>query len=143
MALQFCGWFMKFKEKKVQDNFLQYIPRRKHDNWELRGEKVFLIFNHDKMVEKVLRWLVKKPYVSDIELDDLGSRVWQLIDGKSSILQIGEEILKECGKTCEPVYERLTMYFRYLNKKGWVSFERGLQEGEVKHLEEVKDLEEN
>jgi ribosomal protein S8 len=132
---------MKFKEKKIQDNFLQYIPRRKHNNWEVRGGKVYLIFNHDKVVEKFLRWLVKKPYVSDIELDDLGSRVWQLVDGKSSILEIGEEILKQCGKSSEPIYEKLTMYFGHLNRKGWISFERGLQDQNVKHLEEVKDLE--
>lgn len=125
---------MKFKEKKVQDNFLQYIPKIKHNIWEVRGEKVYLIFKHDKVVEKFLRWLVKKPYVSDIELDELGSRVWQLIDGKSSVLEIGEEILKQCGKSCEPVYERMTLYFRYLNRRGWISFERGLQDKDVKNL---------
>jgi hypothetical protein len=133
---------MKFKEKKIQDNFLQYIPKKKHKTWELREGKVFLIFNHDKMVEKFLRWLVKKPYTSDIELDDLGSRIWQLIDGESSIIKIGEEILKQCGKSCEPVYDRLSMYFGYLNRKGWVSFERGLQEQKIKSVEEVKEVEE-
>jgi hypothetical protein len=129
---------MKFKEKKVQDNFLQYIPKIKHNTWEVRGEKVYLIFHHDKVVEKFLRWLVKKPYVSDIELDDLGSRVWQLVDGKSSIIQIGEEIVKQCGKSSEPIYEKLTMYFTHLNRKGWISFDRGIQETAVKDLDGVK-----
>lgn len=133
---------MKFKENKVQDNFLQYIPRRKHNTWEVRAQKVYLIFNHDKVIEKLLRWLVKKPYTSDIQLDELGSRVWQLIDGESSILEIGKEVLKQCGESCVPVYERLTLYFRYLSRKGWITFERGLQEQDVKHLEKVKDLEE-
>jgi hypothetical protein len=79
------------------------------------------------VAERFLRWLVKKPAVSDIELDELGSRVWILIDGNRSVYDIGQELLKEFGEKCQPVYERLIMYLRYLNKKGWIAFERGNQ----------------
>lgn len=116
------------KKQKKEDNFLLYIPKKKHENWETRKGKVYLIFKHDKVPEKVLRWLVKKPYVSDVELDELGSAVWTLIDGERSVYDIGQELLKIFGEKCEPIYDRLIMYIRYLNKKGWISFDRGNQQ---------------
>lgn len=121
------GGLMK-KEQKKEDNFLLYVPVKKHTDWEVKNGKVFLIFYHNKTIEKFMRWLVKKPYVSDIELDDIGSAVWKSIDGKTSVYDIGEKLLKEFGKKCDPVYDRLIMYLRYLNRKGWVSFDRGNQE---------------
>lgn len=117
---------MKNKQKK-EDNFLLYIPQKKHIDWEEKKGKVYLIFHHDKMVEKFIRWLVKKPYVSDVELDDLGSSAWKFIDGKKSVYEIGQCMLMQYGKACEPVNERLIMFLRYLNKRGWTSFERGSQ----------------
>lgn len=113
--------------KKNQDNFLLYIPRRKHIQWEEKKGKVKLIFHHDKAIEKFVRWLVKKPDTSDIELDKLGSRVWMLIDGVNSIYDIGQIVLEEFGESCEPVYDRLIMYIRYLNRRGWIAFDRGEQ----------------
>lgn len=104
------------------DNFLLYIPRKKHDNWEIRKGKVWLIFSHDKAVERFMRWLVKKPTVSDVELDAIGSSVWKYIDGKATVYDIGQKLLFEFGDKMEPVYDRLIMYLRHLNKKGWISF---------------------
>lgn len=117
------------KEKRKEDNFLVYIPRKKHETFEVKKGRVKLIFYHNKAAEKFVRWLFKKPTVSDLELDKLGSSVWLLIDGKSSVYDIGQSLLKEFGASCDPVYERLIMYLRYLNKKGWIAFERGNQEG--------------
>lgn len=121
------GDLMK-KEQKKEDNFLLYVPVKKHTDWEVKNGKVNLIFYHNKAIEKFMRWLVKKPYVSDIELDDIGSAVWNSIDGKTSVYDIGEKLLSQFGKKCDPVYDRLIMYLRYLNRKGWISFDRGNQE---------------
>jgi hypothetical protein len=115
------------KTKKKEDNFLLYIPQKKHVNWEEKKGKVYLIFQHNKPAEKFLRWLVKKPYISDLELDALSSSTWKIIDGKKSVYEIGECLLKQHGNDCQPINERLIMFLRYLNKKGWISFERGNQ----------------
>ncbi|WP_163195187.1 PqqD family protein [Clostridium thermarum] len=117
---------MKHKKKK-EDNFLLYVPKRKHTNWKDEKGKVYLIFQHDKPAEKFLRWLVKKPYVTDLELDALSSSAWRIIDGKKSVYEIGQCLLKQYGSYCQPINERLIMFLRYLNKKGWISFERGKQ----------------
>ena len=113
--------------KNDKDNFLLYIPDKKHKKYETRNGKVFLIFHHDKPIEKLMRWLIKKPYISDIELDTMGSRVWELINGQNTVYDIGQQLIKVYSKECEPVYDRLILYIRYLIKKGWISFERGDQ----------------
>lgn len=123
----FEGDSVKDKKQK-EDNFLLYIPKRKEIAWEEKDGKVYLVFQHEKVAEKFMRWLVKKPYISDLELDNLGSSTWKLIDGNNSVFGIGQRLLKEYGSKCEPVYDRLILYLRYLNKKGWISFDRGNQE---------------
>lgn len=115
------------KKDKREDNFLLYVPKRKHKTFEVRNEKVYLLFYHDKLIERFLRWLVRKPRVSDIEFDEIGSLVWLLIDDERSVYQIGQELREKLGERCEPLYERLIMYIRYLNKKGWIGFEKGQQ----------------
>lgn len=117
-----------------KDNFMLYIPKKKHDRWEVKKGKVYLIFEHNKAIEKLIRWLVKKPYISDMELDEMGSSVWLMIDDKKSVYDIGQELVRKFGKTCEPVYERLILYLRYLNRRGWIAFERGEQTGESGEL---------
>ena len=113
--------------KHDSDNFLLYVPDKKHKEYEIKKGKVLLIFHHDKPVEKFMRWLIKKPYTSDIELDTMGSRVWELINGQNTVYDIGQQLIIIYGKSCEPVYDRLILYIRYLIKKGWISFDRGHQ----------------
>lgn len=109
-------------DKYKDDNFLLYIPSKKHKTWEVRNDKVYLTFHHDKAVEKFMRWLVKKPSISDMELDELGSKTWLLIDGEKTVFQIGKDLVQIFGDKIEPVYDRLVMYLRYLNRRGWISF---------------------
>lgn len=116
------------KKQNREDNFLLYIPNKKHEQWEIKKDKVLLIFKHDKAAEKFIRWLVKKPLISDVELDELGSKVWMLINGERSVYEIGQELKREFGDACEPIYDRLIMYLRYLNKKAWISYSRGNQD---------------
>lgn len=119
----------KKKENFKQDNFLLYVPKKKHKTWEIRKGKVYLIFYHNKAIEKFVRWLVKKPNVSDMAFDERGSAVWLLIDGKATVYDIGKKLEEKFGSSCQPVYERLIMYIRYLNRRGWITFDRGDQEG--------------
>lgn len=110
-----------------EDNFMLYIPKRKIETFEVSKGTVKLLFYHNKWIEKFLRWLVKRPYISDVELDKLGSRVWLLIDGNNSVHEIGKIISQEFGESVDPVYDRLLMYLRYLNRRGWIVFNRGDQ----------------
>ena len=52
-----------------------------------------------------------RPKVSHITLEELGSFIWQQIDGEKSILQIGELVQEAFGEKAEPLYERLAHVF--------------------------------
>jgi len=115
----------KNKNKDIkQDNFLLYIPQRKHDDWEVRNGRVYLNFYHNKPVEKFIRWLFKKPYKSDIELDERGTTVWQLMDGKRTVYDISKELSNKFGDDEKTSNKRLIMYLRYLVREGWISFRK-------------------
>lgn len=114
------------KENK-EENFLLYIPKIKHETWEEKKGKVYLIFHHDKAVERAVRWLFKKQTVSDMELDKRGSAVWKLIDGKKNVYEISKIMSEKFGDTPEDSQQRLIMYIRYLLKKGWIALEKGKQ----------------
>lgn len=115
------------KRQEKLDNYLLYIPKKKHREWELKEDKVLLVFHHDRWIERLMRWLVKKPYVSDITLDDVGSKVWLAIDDTRTVFEIAQKLLEEYGPSFDPDYKRVTLFLNYLNKKGWISFARGPQ----------------
>ncbi len=117
-----------FREKKqsrakAEDNFLLFVPHIKHEDWEEKKGSVYLIFYHNHPIQKAANWLVKKPNKSDIKLDELGSAVWKSIDGSRNIFELGELIRDKFGESCEPLYDRLVPFLRYLNRRGWIYFE--------------------
>ena len=109
-----------YKEEK---NFLLYIPEIKYDNYKVdENNIVTLYFEHNKPMERFVRWLVKKNNLSDIVFDEKSSLAWLLMDGKRSIYDIALEMAKWLGDTEEVAIERLVMYIRYIARKGWIKF---------------------
>jgi hypothetical protein len=120
--------FQKIRGKVLpEDNFLRYIPERKHVDYEIRNDRVLLRFHHDRPAERFARWLVKKPDRSDLELDDLGSCVWLAMDGRRSVHDLATLLERQFGNRADQAQGRLVVFLRYLNKKGWITFKRGAQ----------------
>ena len=116
--------FNKKNKDRPQVNFLLYRPLRKIEHWEVSGDKVKLIFEHNKPVEKFMRWLIKKSKVSDLELDEMGSMVWQLCDGTKTVYDIAKAMVERFNDTEQNAIDRLIMFLRYLSRRGWISFEK-------------------
>lgn len=114
---------MKKREQK-EHNFLLCIPSIKHREYEVENNKVYLIFNHNSPLQKVTRWFAKTPNKSDLELDDIGSFIWLNIDDTRTVYELGKKLKEEFGEKSEPLYERLTLYLRYLYKRGWISIRK-------------------
>ena len=57
-----------------------------------------------------------------IKLDEYGSAVWKLCDGKRTVVQIGDELQKKYGKSVEPLYERLAIFIGVLKREGLIVF---------------------
>ena len=75
-------------------------------------------FTHRWLVKYVLPRM-KNPNVR-IKLDDLGSWVWQQIDGKKTVYQIGLELQKAFGSEADPVYDRLGLFMNLLARRKFI-----------------------
>lgn len=64
----------------------------------------------------------KKPPVSHIHLDEMGSFVWPLMDGEKDIAALGVLVKEHFGDAAEPLYERLAKYFQILDSYSFVEW---------------------
>ncbi|MGH4119367.1 PqqD family protein [Clostridium sp.] len=115
--------FKNKKKEKAQENFLLYRPLRKIEHWEVNDEKVKLFFHHNKHIEKLMRWLIKKSNINDIELDPRSSMVWQLCDGNNTVYDIAQTMMGKFHDTEQESIDKLIMFVRYLSRSGWITFE--------------------
>ncbi len=116
---------MKRKIKK-DDNFLELVPViKKSQEWKLNEEGlVQIIIPRDGILDRIVRKFVKTPKVMKIDLDELGSFVWKLIDGKRNIEEIGQIVESEFGEKVEPLYDRLGTYINILRNNKFITLEK-------------------
>lgn len=70
------------------------------------------------------KWLqprLKKPYIN-VKLDEIGSFVWNRIDGVNTVEQIALAMQSELGKKAEPVKKRLDFFLINLYKNKFVEY---------------------
>lgn len=115
---------MKKKKEVISKNYLEKIPARKEEiDWDKNEEgKVTLHIKNTGLMNRVAQKLFKKPEVSHVYLDDMGSFVWPILDGNKDIIAIGELVKAEFGEKAEPLYERLAKYFQILDSYGFVEW---------------------
>ncbi len=112
------------RKKIIEENFLEKVPVHKeglgysiddNGNVTLEMENVGVV---NKIAQKILR----KPKVSYIHLEEFGSFIWPLIDGKKDVHHIGELVEEHFKEKSHPLYERLSVYFKTLESYGFVQF---------------------
>ena len=111
------------KRKKHDDrNYLEFTPvRAEQVNWSQdEAGKVTLDVENKGVFNRIAQKFFKKPRISHIYLDELGSFVWPLIDGERNILTMGELVKAEFGEKAEPLYPRLAKYFQVLESYHFV-----------------------
>ncbi len=116
-----------FKKKKIKekDNMLKYIPvkadkiktKKKDDN------TIDIIVPRDGWFDSLIRKIAKTPERKVISLDDLGSRVWELINNNRTIGEIALIIKEEFGEKADPLYKRLLNFIRILKNNSFIDFE--------------------
>ena len=112
--------------KKQNENFLERKPLRTEGiEWKKDSEgKITLEIQNKGFFNRMAQKLFKKPPVSYIHLDELGSFVWPLADGSLSIMQIGEMVDEAFGEKAQPLYERLAKYFQILESYGFIKYNK-------------------
>jgi hypothetical protein len=111
--------------RKPPVNFLDMIPIRNVKEYSQEGEKVTLFIPKFKS-DWMRKWFIpsNRSKVFSIHLDEMGSKVWNLIDGETNTGDL-------CGKFREllpeedsesPVELRVTEFLRQLYKNRFIVF---------------------
>ncbi len=112
------------KRNKDNENYLERCPiKPEWIQWSAdENGMVTLDIENKGVVNRIAQKLLKKPKVTHIHLDEIGSFVWPLIDGERKIMDMGEP-LEECfGEKALPTYERLAQFFQILESYGFVEW---------------------
>lgn len=111
------------KKKKLPANFLDKIPERNKELQWTTDEKELVTLNiENKGFFNILaQKLFKKPKISYVHLDELGSFVWPIIDGEKDITALGVLVKEKFGEKAEPLYPRLAKFFQILESYGFVA----------------------
>ena len=111
------------KKQKIASNFLDKIPTRNPDIGYTVDEKgvITLEIENKGLFNRIAQKVFKKPKISYIHLDEMGSFVWPIINGEKSISEIGEAVDEHFGEKAHPLYERLAKYFQILESYGFVN----------------------
>ena len=111
------------KKNVIPQDFLEKKPKRAvHIKWHIENDVVTLEIENTGLFNRVAQKLFRKPKTSYVHLDETGSFVWPLIDGKKNIIILGEDVKAEFGEKAEPLYERLAKFFQILESYNLIIF---------------------
>ena len=110
---------------KQSENYLDRKPLRNEKfSWSADDGKVTLEIENKGMWNRLFQKILKKPRISYVHLDEIGSFVWPLLDGEKSIFEIGKAVENQFGDKAQPLYERLVKYFRILESYHFIQFSK-------------------
>lgn len=108
---------------KKNENYLERIPKTNSSiSWSEKDGVVSLEIENKGIMNRIMQVLFKKPKISYVHLDEMGSFVWPVIDGEKDIIKIGEEVKEHFGEKAEPLYERLVTFFGILESYGFINW---------------------
>ena len=112
------------KKEQTSENYLERIPARKVDLEWTKDDDGIVTLNipNTGFFNRIAQKFFKKPPVTYVHLDENGSFVWPLMDGKRNIISLGEEVKEKFGETAEPLYPRLAKFFQILDSYGFIEW---------------------
>ena len=112
------------KKNINNENYLERKPTCKNGlNWTKdESGNVTLEMENKGVANRIMQKLIKKPKISYIHLDEMGSFIWPLMDGEKDILEIGKLVEEHFGEKANPLYERLSQYFKTLEKYNFIEY---------------------
>lgn len=113
---------MRSKEK---ENYLELKPIRiEKIAWSSDQGKVTLEIENKGFWNRLFQKLLKKPKISYIHLDEMGSFLWPLLEGEKTVSEIGQAVKEEFGDKAEPLYERLVKYLEILKSYRFIQLNK-------------------
>ncbi len=117
---------MKKKKEIISKNYLEKIPcPSQHLKWDADDEKmVTLYIENTGFFNTIAQKLFKKPRITQIHLDKMGSFIWPLMDGEKDIIELGKLVETEFGDEANPLYERLAKFFQILDSYNFITWNK-------------------
>lgn len=109
-------------------DLLKLIPVQKCES-EKNGDVITVLYYKEPnfIEKKFFKKLAAKPLKAD--LDEIGSFIWPLIDGKNSVENIVKKGNEEFGEKIEPAEERICLFIRQLNQNKFIQLFQKIDDG--------------
>lgn len=109
-------------KKNQNENYLERKPMRPEGiPWKQdENGMVTLEIENKGLFNRIAQKFFKKPKISYIHLDETGSFLWPMLDGETTIIDLGVAVEKQFGDEAQPLYERLAKYFQILDSYGFI-----------------------
>ncbi len=109
---------------KLNTNYANRRPRW-NQKWELDNNDTAVILIPKFGDHRLGRWLMQRmarPYYR-LNLDKVGTFIWQRCDGSNRVGEIGRQLSEEFGDQVEPLYERLQLFFVSLERTSSIKWD--------------------
>ncbi len=111
------------KKTVIAKNYLEKKPKRIDSiKWTQTDGKVVLEVENKGWANRLAQLLFKRPKISYIHLDEMGSFLWPQMDGITSIIELGKLVEAQFGEKANPLYERLARYIKTLEDYRFITF---------------------
>lgn len=113
-----------FKSKKDDKNYLDFIAVKNPDYTWKKDDKDMIVVEvvRKGFFNKIAEKIFKVPQKTDVMLDEYGSFIWLLMDGKKSIFDISKYVSENFGEDAEPLMNRLVQFFKILHSNAFITF---------------------
>ncbi len=114
------------KKEKTRENYLERIPCRKEAlSWKSEENGLITLEIENRgVMNRIAQLCFRKPRISYVHLDEMGSFLWPLLDGKARIQELAGQVEERFGEKAHPLYERLARYIRILESYHFVTTKR-------------------
>lgn len=101
----------------MKENYLDKKPKLSSSlNYTVSDEGIVTLGIENKgLMNKIAQKLFKRPKVSYVHLDELGSFALKFADGEKTIFEIGQRVEERFGEKSHPLYERLAKFFQVMD----------------------------
>ena len=104
-------------------NYLDFVPVYSNKiTWSQKDDAVIVDMYHKGLFPWIAQRFFKRPKVSHITLDKLGSFIWLKINGTATVFDIANCVKEQFGEDAEPLYPRLIKYMQILKNNNFINF---------------------
>lgn len=111
-------------KKKERHNYLDFIPEQSPLlKWHTDEKNLIVLeIENTGLFNLAAQKIFRKPRFTKIHLDEQGSFLWPLIDGKQTVMELAALQKERFGEAAEPLYPRIVKYFQIMESYHFIMF---------------------